>query len=115
LLIRAPEGLQPSRTTHCSAHTTNLAAAVSSSADFPGVPVIRPTLLRRCLRLDEDGFSSCSACPCHRAVPTYPAGVTGRLGQPAVCHAGFAPKQRAQPPESYFFEATTGFTDVTAR
>ena len=28
--------------------TTSLAAAVSSSADFPGVPVIRPTWLRRC-------------------------------------------------------------------
>jgi hypothetical protein len=29
--------------------TTSLAAAVSSSADFPGVPVIRPTWLRRVL------------------------------------------------------------------
>ena len=32
-------------------------------------------------RWDEDGFSSCSTCPCHRAAPNHPAGVAGRLGQ----------------------------------
>jgi len=82
---------------------------------FPGSPGYTTYLAPPISRWDEDGFSSCSACPCHRAAPTHPAGVTGRLGQPAVCHAAFAPKQRARPPESYFFEATTGFTDVTAR
>src|SRR6202171_2272620 len=30
-------------------------------------------------RWDEDGFSSCSTCPCHRAAPTHPAGVADRL------------------------------------
>src|SRR5688500_11989963 len=30
-------------------------------------------------RWDEDGFSSCSTCPCHRAAPNHPAGVAGRL------------------------------------
>src|SRR5262249_27116316 len=66
-------------------------------------------------RWDEDGFSSCSACPCHRAAPNHPAEVASRLGQPAACHAAFAPDQRARPSESFFFEATPGFTDVTAR
>ena len=94
--------------------TANLAAAVSSSADFPGsgyTTYLAPPISRR----DEDGFSSCSACPCHRAAPNHPAGVTRRLSQPAACHAAFAPKQRARPPESYFVEATTGFTCVAAR
>src|SRR5262249_29996999 len=59
-------------------------------------------------RWDEDGFSSCSACPCHRAVPNRPAEVASRLGQPAACHAAFAPDQRARPSESFFFEATPG-------
>src|SRR5262249_30397172 len=54
---------------------------------FPGRPVYPTSLAPPLSRRDEDGFSSCSACPCHRAVPTYPAGVTGRIGQPAVCHA----------------------------
>src|SRR6516162_2041010 len=47
-------------------------ATLSSSADFPGLPVIRPTLLRRFLAGTRRGFSSCSACPCHRAVASTP-------------------------------------------
>ena len=65
---------------------------------FPGSPVIRPTWLRRFLGRDEDGFSSCSTCPCHRATRNHPAGVASRLGQPAARHAAFAPQQRARPP-----------------
>src|SRR5712692_10146345 len=30
-------------------------------------------------RWDEDGFSSCSTCPCHRAAPNHPAGVADHL------------------------------------
>ena len=78
--------------------TASPAATVSSSADFPGSPVIRPTWLRRFLGRDEDGFSSCSTCPCHRATRNHPAGVASRLGQPAARHAAFAPHQRARPP-----------------
>ena len=52
--------------------TTGLAATVSPSLAFPVSPVIRATLLHRFSRWDEDGFSSCLACPCHRAVPTTP-------------------------------------------
>src|SRR5947209_13477642 len=39
---------------------------------------------------DEDGFSSCSACPCHRAVPYHPAEGTGRFSLPAPCPVAFA-------------------------
>jgi hypothetical protein len=66
-------------------------------------------------RWGENGFSSCSACPCHRAIPTYPAGVLRRIGQFASFHAAFAPKERARPPDLFFVEAITGFTDVMAR
>ena len=51
--------------------TTNPSATLSSSTDFPGFLVIRlpaPPISRR----DEEGFSSCSTCPCHRAAPTTP-------------------------------------------
>ena len=51
--------------------TTNPSATLSSSTDFPGFLVIRlpaPSISRR----DEEGFSSCLTCPCHRAVPTNP-------------------------------------------
>jgi len=63
----------------------------------------------------EDGFSSCSACPCHRAVPNHPAGVSRRVGQFASYHIAFAPKEGARPPVLFFVEATIGFTCVTAR
>jgi hypothetical protein len=38
----------------------------------------------------EDGFSSCSACPCHRAVPNHPAGVSRRISQSSPRHTAFA-------------------------
>ena len=95
--------------------TTNLAAAVSSSADFPGLPVIRPTWLRRFSRRDEDGFSSCSTCPCHRAAPTTPP----------ECFAAAISLRRSMLPSPrssglglrslFFVEAPCGFTCVAAR
>ena len=42
------------------------------SAHFPLFTVIEPTLLRKISSRGEEGFSSCSACPCHRAVATTP-------------------------------------------
>ncbi len=52
--------------------TTGPTATVSSSADFPGdagyTTYPAPPISRR----DEDGFSSCTAHPCHRATPTTP-------------------------------------------
>ena len=62
--------------------TASPAATVSSSADFPGSPVIRPTWLRRFLERDEDGFSSCSICPCHRAAPPSRRGQAAAVGSP---------------------------------
>jgi len=40
-----------------------------------------------------------SLSPCY---PYHPAGVSCRFGQPAPCHAAFAPKQRARPPDLSF-------------
>ncbi len=40
-----------------------------------------------------------SLSPC---CPYHPAGVSCRLGQPAPCHAAFAPKERARPPDLSF-------------
>src|SRR5271169_6304429 len=54
---------------------TDPSATLSSSTDFPGSPVIRSTLLRRFSRRDEEGFSSCLACPCHRAVASTPPSI----------------------------------------
>src|SRR3954467_4679172 len=53
--------------------TAGPSAPLSPSADFPGPPVIRPTLSPPISRRGEEGFSSCSTCPCRRAVaPTPP-------------------------------------------
>ena len=51
--------------------TTGPSVTLSSSIDFLGSPVIRlpaPSISRR----DEEGFSSCSAHPCHRAAANTP-------------------------------------------
>jgi len=64
---------------------------------------------------DEEGFSSCSIYPCHRAVPTIP---------PECPVASVSPRHAMLPsPRSrelglrilFCFEATYGFTFVTAR
>jgi len=39
---------------------------------LPGVAGYTTYLAPPISRWDEDGFSSCLACPCHRAVPTTP-------------------------------------------
>ena len=39
---------------------------------FPGSAGYRSDLLQSISLWDEEGFSSCSTCPCHRAVPTTP-------------------------------------------
>jgi len=73
------------------------------------------TLLRRLPRRDEDGFSSCSACPCPRAAPTTPP----------ECLAASVSLRRSMLPSPrtsglglwslFFVEATCGFTSVAAR
>ena len=52
--------------------TTGPTATVSSSAAFPGDAGYTTYLAPPISRWDEDGFSSCSAHPCHRAAPTTP-------------------------------------------
>src|SRR6516225_12249005 len=51
--------------------TTGPSATLSSSTDFPVLPVIR-LLFRGFLPRDEEGFSSCLMCPCHLAVAIAP-------------------------------------------
>ncbi len=87
--------------------TTSPAVSVSPSVDFPVLPVIRPPA-PSISRWGEDGFSSCLACPCHRAVPNHPAGVSRRISQIASRHVAFARQLRARPPGFIFFEATIG-------
>ncbi|MGB5613743.1 MAG: hypothetical protein WBM67_13930, partial [Sedimenticolaceae bacterium] len=52
--------------------TTDLAVTVSPFGSFPGVTGYRAYLSPTLSDRDEDGFSSCSVCPCHRAAPTTP-------------------------------------------
>src|SRR5215470_6925167 len=48
---------------------------------FPGCSSYTACLAPPISRRDEEGFSSCFACPCHRAVASYPARVDGRVSQ----------------------------------
>ena len=52
--------------------TTNPSATFSPSFLFPVSAGYRSDLLQSVSLWDEEGFSSCSTCPCHRAVPTTP-------------------------------------------
>ena len=61
------------------------------SADFPVLPVIRPTFAPPISRRGEEGFSSCLARPRHRAVATTPP----------ECHSASASLRYAMPPSSY--------------
>ena len=70
-----------------------------------------PPLSRR----DEEGFSSCSACPCHRAVATTPperVAASVRLRRSVLPSPS---RLRARPPGLLTFGATCAFTLVTAR
>ncbi len=55
---------------------------------------------------DEEGFSSCSTCPGHRAVANHPARVARRVRQSAARHAAFAFRLRARPLGLVTFGAT---------
>src|SRR5450830_873105 len=82
---------------------------------FPGCAgytiYLAPVISRR----DEEGFSSCLACPCHRAVASTPPRSRCRVGQISAPHAAFALQLRARPSDSLTFEATFAFTFITAR
>ena len=66
---------------------------------------LAPAISRR----GEEGFSSCSACPCHRAVATTPPKWVSRVNQVSAAHAAFAFRLQARPSE-YTLEATSAFT-----
>ena len=51
---------------------TNPSATLSSFDSLPAVHGYRTYLAPEISPWDEEGFSSCSACPCHRAVATTP-------------------------------------------
>ena len=56
---------------------------LSPSADFPVLPVIRPTQLPPISQRGEEGSSSCSAYPCRHAVGfTPPEGLTAPMIAP---------------------------------
>src|SRR5471032_3068082 len=86
--------------------TTDPAATLSSSADFPVSPVIRPTLLRRF----RAGTRRASPVAQHVLVTVcrfHPAKVSSRVGQISAVHVAFALRLRARPLEVLTFEATT--------
>ncbi len=56
-------------------------------------------------RRGEEGFSSCLACPCHRAVAFTPPRSRCRIGQISASHAAFALRLQARLPDSFGFEA----------
>ncbi len=65
-------------------------------------------------RRGKTGFSSCSVCPCPRAVATTPPKWNGCVKQDSTAHAASALRLGARPSE-YTLEATCAFTHVTAR
>ena len=95
--------------------TTSPSATLSSSADFPVLPVIRPTQLPRISPRDEEGFSSCLLCPCRRAVANHPAGAVRRVNRSATCHAAFALTVAGSASGASPFRGHHAFTSVTAR
>src|SRR6516162_488943 len=64
---------------------------------------------------DEEGFSSCSVCPGHRAVANHPAGATRRVNRPATSHAAFALTVAGSASGATHFRGHLAFTVVTAR
>src|SRR5947209_7987851 len=70
--------------------TTNLAVTVSPAPSTSRLGRLYDRVAPPISRWGEDGFSSCSAYPCHRAVPNHPAGVSRRISQSASRHIAFA-------------------------
>jgi hypothetical protein len=95
--------------------TTSPSATLSSSADFPVVPVIRPTQLPLLSPRDEEGFSSCSVRPGRRAVANHPAGAAHRVNRSAASRTAFALTVAGSAPGSTHFRGHLAFTCVTAR
>ena len=86
--------------------TAGPSATLSPSAPFPECSGYRAYLAPPLSQRDEEGFSSCSTRPCHRAVASHPARVLRRISQAATLHTAFALRLRARPLGLRTFEAT---------
>jgi len=64
---------------------------------------------------DEEGFSSCSMYPGHRAVANHPAGATRRVNRLAACRAAFALTVAGSTSGVTHLRGHLAFTIVTAR
>jgi hypothetical protein len=108
------QGLFAPRALPCFSATTDPSATLSSFHRFPGVTGYTASFAPPISQRDEEGFSSCLAHPCHRAVAITPpeclaASVSLRrsmLPSPHVARLGLW---------GFRFEAISAFTFVTAR
>src|ERR1700745_2221707 len=98
----------------CHAHTTDPAATLSSSADFPVSPVIRPTLFRRVLA----GTRRASPVAQHVLV-TVPSLPPRRGEEPyqsvCVCSCCLRPPVAGSTLGVTHFRGHNAFTVITAR
>src|ERR1035437_9008258 len=69
---------------------------------FPGVAGYKAYLPPAISRRGEEGFSSCLACPCHRAAAFTPPKWCSRINQISAAHAAFAHRTGAQPSDKEF-------------
>ena len=81
---------------------------------FPGAAGYSAYLAPAISRRGETGFSSCSVCPCHRAIATTPPKWIGRVNQISAFHAAFVLRMGTRPSE-HTYGATRAFTFVMAR
>jgi hypothetical protein len=95
--------------------TADPSTTLSSSTAFPVLAGYTAYLAPALSRWDEEGFSSCSACPVSPCCPYHPAEVFCGVSQAAAGHTAFVPDERTRPSDWIFLEATGGFTHITAR
>ena len=69
---------------------------------FPGASGYAVYLAPSVSRRDEDGFSSCLACPCHRAVPTTPPEGCASSDSLATHPVAFVRHEKTRPLGSIF-------------
>ena len=79
--------------------TTRPSATLSPFNPFPGAAGYRAYLAPTISRRDEEGFSSCSVYPYHRAIAITPPKWIGRINQISSFHAAFARGAGARPSE----------------
>src|SRR5262249_28957094 len=88
---------------------SGLAATVSSSIAFP-VDRLYDLPCSTDFSLGRGRFHQLLSMPLPSCRPYHPAGVTCRVSQSATCHTAFIPDQGIRPSETFFIEATSGFT-----